>query len=248
LHDFKFHLPNIGFSVFNRLSKSVLKIIVLIVMKVVLSKPHTFVSRKKRIKLPRKVVHKLKKVSHLSYVKQWEYAGKIEDTKVTYVTSKSRSSVNSKEIEQIWYSEIGFHTHPGLGEEYESITENTPIYVTLPSSQDFEAYIKGFPDMQCNILCDAHGYYVIDIIKSADYSTLPLPEAVDRYMSRVRSTPFMRINVFSDEGLEFFHTTLKNWKRQINSDIHRDMMHQFGISIRYYGYEDEPPVITVIEV
>jgi len=58
----------------------------------------------------------------------------------------------------------------------------------------------------------------------------------------------MRINVFSDDGLEYFHTTLKNWKRQINSDVHRDMLHQFGISIRYYGYDDEPPVITVYEV
>ena len=206
------------------------------------------IQRKKKIKLPRKVIHKLKEVSHLSYVNQWEYAGKVEDNKVTYVTSKSRCSVKSKEIEQIWYSEIGFHTHPGLGEDYENITENTPIYVTLPSSQDFEAYIKGFPYMQSNIICDAHGYYLIDIIKSVDYNALPLPEAVDRYMSRVRRTPFMRINVFSDEGLEFFHTTLKNWKRQINSDIHRDMMHQFGIFIRYYGYEDEPPVITIVEV
>ena len=205
---------------------------------------------KKKLKLTRSVVNDLKKISKLSYLNRWEYAGRIEHenfafSKPEYVTSKCRKSVKSKEIEQIWYSEIGFHTHPGLGEEYESITENTPIYVTLPSSQDFEAYIKGFPEMQCNILCDAHGYYVIDIIKSVDYNALPLPEAVDRYMSRVRSTPFMRINVFSDEGLEFFHTTLKNWKRQINSDIHRDMMHQFGISIRYYGYDDESPIVTV---
>lgn len=205
---------------------------------------------KKKLKLTRSVVNDLKKISKLSYLNRWEYAGRIEHenfafSKPEYVTSKCRKSVKSKEIEQVWYSEIGFHTHPGLGEEYESITENTPIYVTLPSSQDFEAYIKGFPEMQCNILCDAHGYYVIDIIKSVDYNALPLPEAVDRYMSRVRSTPFMRINVFSDEGLEYFHTTLKNWKQQINSDIHTDLMHQFGISMRYYGYEDEPPIVTV---
>lgn len=208
---------------------------------------------KKKLKLTRSVVNDLKKISKLSYLNRWEYAGRIEHenfafSKPEYVTSKCRKSVKSKEIEQIWYSEIGFHTHPGLGEEYESITENTPIYVTLPSSQDFEAYIKGFPEMQCNLLCDAHGYYVIDIIKSYDYNTLPLPEAVDRYMSQVRSTPFMRINVFSDEGLEYFHTTLKNWKQQINSDIHTDLMHQFGISMRYYGYEDEPPVITIYQI
>jgi hypothetical protein len=219
-----------------------------LIMKIALSGSYVAPLRKKRVKLSREVVHKLKKVSRLSYINQWEYAGKFENGKVSYVTSKCRSSVKSKEIEQIWYSEMGFHTHPGLGEDHKVINENTPIYTTLPSNSDFEAYIKGFPDMQCNIICDAHGYYVIDILKSVDHNALPLPEAVNRYMTRLRHRPFMRINVFSDDGLEYFHTTLKNWKRYINSEVHRDLMHQFGISIRYYGYNDEPPVVTVYEV
>ena len=206
--------------------------------------------RKEKLKLTRSVINDLKEISKLSYLNRWEYAGKVERDNFTfskpeYVTSKCRNCVKSKEIEQIWYSEIGFHTHPGLGKTNDIVTENTPIYTTLPSSQDFEAYIKGFPEMQCNILCDAHGYYIIDIINSDDYNTLPLPSAVDNYMSRVRSKPFMRICVFSDEGLEYFNTTLKNWKQQINSEIHTDLMHQFGISMRYYGYSDEPPVITI---
>ncbi|AFC35078.1 hypothetical protein OtV6_170c [Ostreococcus tauri virus RT-2011] len=220
----------------------------ILIMKIALSGSYVTPFRKRRVKLSRTSVDKLKKVSRLSYINQWEYAGKIDNGKVSYVTSKCRSSVKSKEIEQIWYSEMGFHTHPGLGEDHKVITENTPIYTTLPSNSDFEAYIKGFPEMQCNIICDAHGYYVIDILKSVDHNTLPLPEAVNNYMLRLRRTPFMRINVFSDDGLEYFHTTLKNWKRHINSEVHRDMLHQFGISIRYYGYDDEPPVFTVYEV
>ena len=221
-------------------------------MKLAIMRPNMAV-RRKRIKLSRRVVHDLKEVSKLSSVKQWEYAGNIKYknfrfSKPSIVTSKKRNRVEGPEIERVWYSEMGFHTHPGLGEDHKVITENTPIYTTLPSNSDFEAYIKGFPEMQCNIICDAHGYYVIDILKSVDHNTLPLPEAVNNYMLRLRRTPFMRINVFSDDGLEYFHTTLKNWKRHINSEVHRDMLHQFGISIRYYGYDDEPPVFTVYEV
>jgi hypothetical protein len=221
-------------------------------MKLAIMRPNMAV-RRKRIKLSRRVVHDLKEVSKLSSVKQWEYAGNIKYknfkfSKPSVVTSKKRNCVEGPEIERVWYSEMSFHTHPGIGHHDGTACENTPIFATLPSNADFEAYIKGFPEMQVNIICDSHGYYMIDILKSVDHNTLPLPEAVNNYMLRLRRTPFMRINVFSDDGLEYFHTTLKNWKRQINSDVHRDMLHQFGISIRYYGYDDEPPVITVYEV
>jgi hypothetical protein len=46
LHDFRDHLPNLGFSVFNRLSKSVLKIIILMVIKTLFYKPCTLKNKK----------------------------------------------------------------------------------------------------------------------------------------------------------------------------------------------------------
>jgi hypothetical protein len=205
---------------------------------------------KERIKLSREVVKNLKKMSRLSYANQWEYAGKIEYkgfkfSDPVYVTSKKRNTVTSEDIGEVWYSDICFHTHPGFGEDTHTMTENTPIFTTLPSCADFEVYIKGFPLMQCNILCDAHGYYVININKSFDTKSLPLPEAVNAYMSTLRSTPFMRLHSFSDDGLEFFHATLKIWKRQINSIVNEDLMNLFGISIQYYGYDDESPIVTI---
>ena len=126
-----------------------------------------------------------------------------------------------------------------------TVCENTPIFATLPSNADFEAYIKGFPEMQVNIICDSHGYYVINILKSVYMRTTPLPMAVHDYMRKLRSTPFMRICVFSDDGVEYFQTTVKNWKREINEKVDPEMMKLFGISIRYYGYDDEPPIVTV---
>ena len=208
--------------------------------------------KRHKVKLSRKVVHDLKEISKLSSVKQWEFAGdvKYENSKFsnpTRITSKKRNQVDSKEIERAWYSEISYHTHPGIGYNDEPVCENTAVFTTLPSNADFESYIKGFPQMQVNIICDSHGYYVIDILNAAYDRASPLPEAVFEYMRKLRSTPFMRICVFSDDTVEYFQTTIKNWKRIINEEVHSEMMELFGISIQYYRYDEEPPDVVIYQ-
>jgi hypothetical protein len=202
------------------------------------------------MKLSHEVVHNLKEISKVSSVRQWEYAGGIEYDNFkfstpTRVTSKKRNRVNTREIEQVWYSKISYHTHPGIGYTGGCIHENTPIYTTLPSNADFEAYIKGFPKMQVNVICDSRGYYIIDVLKSVYNRTSPLPEAVYEYMRKLRSRPFLRICAFSEDGVEYFHTTLQNWKRYMNEEVNPEMIDLFGISIQYYGYDDDPPNITI---
>ncbi len=208
------------------------------------------VLRRQRMKLSHEVVHNLKEISKISSVKRWEYAGGIEYDNFkfstpTRITSKKRNTVDTREIEQVWYSEISYHTHPGVGYHEECIGEKTPIYTTLPSNADFEVYIKGFPKMQVNIICDSHGYYIVDVLKSVYNRTTPLPEAVYEYMRKLRSRPFMRICAFSEDGVEYFHTTLQNWKRYMNEEVNPEMIDLFGISIQYYGYDDDPPNVTI---
>ena len=73
--------------------------------------------RKKRLKLPRESVRQLKEISYLSSVKRWEYAGGIEYkafrfSEPTYRTSKQRGSVEQKDLDDIWHSNITYHiTH-----------------------------------------------------------------------------------------------------------------------------------------
>ena len=209
--------------------------------------------KKTRVKLSRRVIQDLKEVSKLSSVKQWEYAGNVKYmgkglfSKPSKVTSKKRNCVDIDEIVQVWYSEISYHTHPGIGYNEDVTCQSTPIFTTLPSNADFEAYIKGFPQMQVNIICDSHGYYVIDVLRSTYDFTLPLPTSINAYMRNLRSTPFMRICAFSDDGLEYFHTTVKNWKQQINENVGKDLMKLYGISIMYYTYDEEPPEITIYQ-
>lgn len=206
--------------------------------------------RRQRLKLSYEVIRDLKKVSIKSSNNRWEYAGGIEYSNFnfnppTQITSRKRNRVEVNEINRVWYSEISYHTHPGIGYNGDITCQSTPIFTTLPSNSDFEAYIKGFPAMQVNIICDSHGYYIVDILKSVYNRTTPLPEAVYEYMRKLRSRPFMRIAVFSEEDVEYFHTTLRNWKNYINTCVNPEMEDLFGISIRYYGYDDEPPNVTI---
>jgi hypothetical protein len=179
--------------------------------------------RPQRVKIPRKVIHELKHISDLSSKKKWEYAGSIDCTfkgrqvcfsRPTFVTSRNRRRVTLDTVELVWPSLIGYHTHPAVVQPHLLDYDSSEIFTTLPSNSDFDVCISGFPGMQVNIICDAHGYYVIDIL-----------EAVD--------------------GLEYFHTTLTDWKRCINTELNQQLRELFGITIRYYTYTEEPPIITI---
>jgi len=218
-------------------------------MKFRLMRPNMAI-RKKRIKLSREVVHDLKEVSKLSSSKQWEFAGNIKYKNFNLVNQISLHQKNETVLKVPKLIEFGIlkchfiHTQVlvimmGLYVRIHQYSQLSPVMRILKHIS------KGFPEMQVNIICDSHGYYVINILKSAYMRASPLPEAVHEYMRKVRSKPFMRICVFSDNGIEYFQTTVKNWKREINEYIDPEMMKLFGVSIRYYGYDDDPPIVTV---
>ena len=89
--------------------------------------------KKTRVKLSRRVVQDLKEVSKLSSVKQWEYAGNVKYMgeglfgKPSKVTSEKRNRVDTDEIAKVWYSEISYHTHPGIGYNEDVTCQSTPI-------------------------------------------------------------------------------------------------------------------------
>ena len=63
-------------------------------------------------------------------------------------------------------------------------------------------------------------------------------------MNDFRQNPKLLEMVFSEDGLEYFDSTLNTWKRLINVELNQKMRKILGITIRFYGYEDEPPLIT----
>ena len=102
--------------------------------------------------------------------------------------------------------------------------------------------------MQSNMICDAHGYYLIDVMRYMDKNKLPIPDMVSNEMKEIRKRPFLRDCVFSEEGGEYHQTTLKEWKHFINYDLHYRLKSKFDISVRYYGYNEEPATIVVEHV
>ena len=212
---------------------------------------NTLAHIRRRVQLSRKVIKDLKKISDLSSKNRWEYAGKFDVISVnntfsfgepSFVTSRDRRSVSIDITERVWPSPLTYHTHPSVTQPVSNACE---IFLTLPSNRDFKAFIVGYPEIQTNIICDAHGYYLIDIIGSIDKYKLPLPEAVYREMKEFRKRPFLREHVFSEDGLEYYQATLKDWKQLINDELNAHLTELFGICIRYYGYDDRPPTVTI---
>jgi len=200
-------------------------------------------------RLTRRVVEDLKHVSMLSTKKQWEYAGSIDLVyinqkhifgKLEYVTSQKKHTVT---VESVWMSPLCYHTHPGV--VYTGIISEDHIFATLPSNCDFAMYILGYPQVQCNIICDAHGYYVIDILDSIEQRKLPLPSAVNEVMKDFRQRPYMLEHVFSDSGCEYYDTHLQDWKSTINIELNHLLSRTFGIKIKYYGYNEDPASFSV---
>jgi hypothetical protein len=208
----------------------------------------------RRIQLPPKLVKDLRAVSKLSSKNRWEYGGKA-DFKIkhgqfvykglTYATSNERRRIDASALKSEWTdAPIAYHTHPTVLKETPDDSRYT-IFTTLPSAADFEAFIKGFPDMQVNIICDAHGYYVIDIFESAKKLRVPLPHQVDIIMREVRYEDFLLKRGFGEEKCEYFHTELLEWKVYVNDVLCPHLRALFGISICFYGYEDTPPTTII---
>tara|TARA_B100000767_G_C19732671_1_gene522447 strand:- start:221 stop:427 length:207 start_codon:yes stop_codon:yes gene_type:complete len=67
-------------------------------------------------------------------------------------------------------------------------------------------------------------------------------------MKKFRTREDLQAMLSPHEGLEYFESQkLDTWKEIIN-DLNTQLTRIFGISIRYYAYEDdETPVITLLD-
>ena len=230
---------------------------------------------KVNITLPRRIVNDLKMINAKSSQERVEYAGKIDfktstNNKVRFnlpnqLTSHQRGLISNELASLITGYYVTYHTHPAAKSRVNNHNCNNKTrkkLFTLPSGLDFEAYVNNYPSMQANIIADAYGYYVIDIIEASERngfnpsvfnvylyrktSANPnLARKINETMEGIRNLEFMRIRSRSIEGMEYFESTITEWKYTISTELNKYMKDKYGVSVKYYCYGDDPAVITL---
>jgi hypothetical protein len=232
---------------------------------------------KVNITLPRRIVNDLKMINAKSSQERVEYAGKIDFKTSTnnypqvrfnlpnQLTSHQRGLISNELASLITGYYVTYHTHPAAKSRVNNHNCNNKTrkkLFTLPSGLDFEAYVNNYPSMQANIIADAYGYYVIDIIEASERNGFNpsvfniylyrkttanpnLARKINETMEGIRNLKFMRLRSRSIEGMEYFESTITEWKYTISTELNKYMKDKYGVSIKYYCYGDDPAVITL---
>ena len=197
------------------------------------------------VRLSRKTINELRNVYKKTWEQRVEYAGSIPFTLTNtrnYVrfgtptarTNQQLASVTPTQEEMTQY--IVYHTHP--------VPENNKPLFTYPSEADFRTYINYYPSMQANLILENQGYYIIDLIETNMNKPNP-DDVVTEFNNFVRSREFQRVSV-NWSNLAYIQTTADQWKRAVNGYIDPIMRRKFGISIKYYTW-DELGEITLLD-
>jgi hypothetical protein len=197
------------------------------------------------VRLSRKTINELKDVYKKTWEQRVEYGGSIPFTlsntrnyvrfsTPTVSTNQQLASVTPTQEDMTQY--IVYHTHP--------VPEQNRTLFTYPSGTDFRTYISYYPTIQANIILENQGYYIIDLIETNMNKPNP-DEVVAEFNRFLSSREFQRVSV-NWSNLEYFQTTPDQWKRAVNGYIDPIMRRKFGISIKYYTW-DQLGEITLLD-
>jgi hypothetical protein len=197
------------------------------------------------VRLSRKTIKELQTVYKKTWEQRIEYGGSIPFTlsntrnyvrfgTPTVSTNQQLTSVTPTQEDMTQY--IVYHTHP--------VPENNKPLFTYPSETDFRTYISYYPTIQANLILEYQGYYIIDLLETNMNKPNP-DEVVAEFNRFLSSREFQRVSV-NWSNLEYFQTTPDRWKRAVNGYMDPIMRKKFGISIKYYTW-DELGEITLLD-
>jgi hypothetical protein len=197
------------------------------------------------VRLSRKTIKELQDIYKKTWEQRIEYGGSIPFTlsntrnyvrfgTPTVSTNQQLTSVTPTQEDMTQY--IVYHTHP--------VPENNKPLFTYPSETDFRTYISYYPTIQANLILEYQGYYIIDLIETNMNKPNP-DEVVAEFNRFLSSREFQRVSV-NWSNLEYFQTTPTQWKRAVNNYIDPIMRRKFGISVKYYTW-DQLGEITLLD-
>lgn len=199
------------------------------------------------VRMSKKLVDNLKDIYvNKSMRNQAEYVGVIPFTLkntrnyVKFYSPTARTNHNhafvratANEVKQY----IVYHTHIVP-------PNNNRSLFTYPSAHDIKAYIENYPEIQANLILENNGYYIIDLLETN--MRIPNPSTViQSFLGLLNDSAFSNLMI-ENRGLFYIVTNSVNWKRFINRRIDPIMRRQFGISIRYYSW-NELGKITLVD-
>lgn len=197
------------------------------------------------VRLSRKTIKELQDIYKKTWEQRVEYAGSIPFTvsntrnyvrfsRPTARTNQQLATVQPTQEEMTQY--IVYHTHPVP--EYA-----TPLF-TYPSDSDFRVYINEYPNMQANLILENQGYYIIDLIET-NLNKPKISDVTREFNRLIQDREFQRVSV-TWSNLAYIQTTPTQWKRAVNNYIDPIMRRKFGISIKYYTW-DQLGEITLLD-
>ena len=195
------------------------------------------------VRLSRKFVNELKQIYNLSYQKQIEYVGStaftVQNTRgvvkfatPTASTNGSFTKVRPRNVDLQSY--VVYHTHP--------VPKGRSDLFTLPSFTDFTAYIEFYPYIQANIILEKNGYYVIDLIESDRFKKPKMTDLINFYKTEIIQRGKFGNVLEVHRNVEYWKSDVKAWSRAINKYVNDRMVARFGISVRYYTYDQLAPI------
>lgn len=187
------------------------------------------------VKLPRKIMEKLKDIYKMSEQEQYEYAGLIDFTikdnyavMTSHTTSTSFNRAKVAPPLRMKTSKIMYHSHPapkGMGTSL----------VSIPSEVDFTAYLDAQKNgvVEGNLILDQHGVYVIDVV---DFNKKG--GVFKSFMDLIIEKQAKRYQIQND--LFFMNVKIDTWQKFINEHVDVIMMKNHGVSVKYYKWIEDP--------
>lgn len=198
------------------------------------------------VRLSRKFVNELQQIYNNTYKNQIEHVGSatftVKNTRgfVKFNTPSMNTNRNFTRVQprqRDLESYIVYHSHP--------TPPGRSDLFTLPSIDDFKAYISLYPYVQANIILEKNGYYVIDLIESDQFKKPNVFEVINFFQNSILEMGAFNKVEETYRGIKFWRSNLRSWKKTINGFVDPKMRSKFDISVRYYTYDELAPITLI---
>ena len=197
-----------------------------------------------RVQLPRTLIAELEGIYRGSASPgggRMEFAGLIECTfdanyaNFTTPTIRTNFQMSSVRLpERTRMTKMTYHTHPS------PVAPPGSTYTSIPSASDFNLYIQTHRNgvIEANIILEQQGMYVIDVLRPINRDIGE--DIFNTIIEKIRSAGGFNYTV--EDAILVFNIDIGRWKRFMNNTIDPTLVRQYGVSVKFYKWNELPQV------